>query len=263
MHGSLKTSVIATLGDFYLSLSGYISPFASIVLTSDGIFIRATVADQYGNFSISQILIKRGFSHFCLDAIDFRRIGESFTCFSIPPAQGSVIIKDIFLPPTLGLSRTEIAEGSEAVAFGYTMPGAIVTLNIDGKKLTTTADKTGYYEFHLKGLKAGTYTLFATANYKSKDSLSPSKKLQLKSLSWWEQFIAFLKEIWKKILQFFISSPLGLLWLVIPVIIPIIILVFKIWPGAFAFIYKNRAVEFFFDLFGRGKKLHHAWFMGY
>ena len=263
IQGALRTNVAASVGDFYLNLSGYISPFASIVLTSDGIFLRATIADQYGNFSISQVLIRRGFSHFCLDAIDFRRIGESLTCLNIPPAQDSVTMKDLFLPPTLGLSRTQIAAGGEAVAFGYTMPGAIVTLDINGKKLVTTADSSGYYEFHLKNLKAGTYSLFASANYQSKDSLQPSKKLQLKALGWWEQFLAFLKELWRKFLFFLTSLALGPLWLVVPIIILIIILLLKIWPEKFTFIYRNRLIEFFFEMFGRRKKLHHAWFMGY
>ena len=60
--GGLGSKVSAKVGDFYLNLSGYVSPFSSIILTSDGVFIRATTADQYGNFSISEVLIKSGFS---------------------------------------------------------------------------------------------------------------------------------------------------------------------------------------------------------
>ena len=80
---------------------------------------------------------------------------------------------DIFLPPTLGLSRTEIGENSEALAFGYTMPGAKVTLHLsNGQTLTTYADETGYYEFKIRGLKAGKYELYATAEYNNKESLA-------------------------------------------------------------------------------------------
>src|ERR1035437_3160478 len=103
--GSLGTTVQASVGEFYLNLSGFVSPFASIVLSSDGVLMRTTIADEKGNFSIPQVLIKMGFSHFCLDAIDFKRIGESYTCFTIPPATDSVTMNNIFLPPTLGLSR--------------------------------------------------------------------------------------------------------------------------------------------------------------
>jgi len=260
----LSTNVSGSVGEFYLNLYGYISPFASIVLTYDGLFLRSTVADEHGNFSITQVLIKTGFSHFCLDAIDFKRLGESLTCFSIPPAQSSITIRDIFLPPTIGLSRTEIAEGAEAVAFGYTMPGAIVTLHISGKELkTTAADSSGYYDFHLKNLKAGLYSLYATANYKSRESLAPTKTLKLRALSLWEQFLAFLRDLWNNLLRFFTSLFLSPLWLVVPIIILIIILILKLWPEMFTFIYQNRFVIFFKDIFIKKKKLHHAWWVGY
>jgi len=80
------------------------------------------------------------------------------------------------LAANLGLSRKTVTEGGSATAFGYTMPGAKVTLHINGELLTTTADASGYYQFLLKSLKAGTYSLYATANYQQKDSLSPTKK---------------------------------------------------------------------------------------
>jgi hypothetical protein len=243
---SHTVTVSAIVGDFYLNLAGYIAPNASIVLIIDGVTARATVADASGNFSISGVLIKKDFSHFCLDAIDFRRLGESYTCFDIPPAQASVTMKDLFLSPTLGLSRTEIAEGSTAKAYGYSMPGALVTLHLNGQLLTTYADQTGYYEFSVKNLKAGNYSVYARAELDHKQSIEPTKKLTLKSLSWWEQFIAFLKDLWKKLLKFLTDLSLGPLWLLIPLIILIIILLAKLLPGRFD-----------------KHPLHHKWWMGY
>lgn len=247
--GLLKTSVQATVGGLYFSISGQIAPNASIVLTIDGIFARATTADQNGNFSISDVLIKQGFSHFCLDAIDFRRLGESYTCFDIPPAENSVTMRDVFLPPTLGLSRTEIAEGSTARAYGYSMPGALVTLYVNGKRLTTYADKTGYYEFTVKGLKAGDYSVYARAELNHKQSLEPTRKLQLKSLSVAGQAGNALKNWWDQLLKFLTNLALGPLWLLIPIIILIIILLIKLLPGRFR-------------RHGR-HPLHHQWWMGY
>jgi hypothetical protein len=109
-------TVSASVGEFYLSVSGYIAPFASLVLTSDGVFYRSTVADKFGNFSLTDIEIKAGFSKFCILAKDFHNLGESYTCFSFPPATGDIIMKDIFLPPTLALERSEITSGSNAKA---------------------------------------------------------------------------------------------------------------------------------------------------
>ncbi len=264
-EAAFSVPVQAQVGKFYLYLSGYISPYASVVLTIDGIFVRATVADAGGNFSISGVLIKKGFSRFCLEAVDFKRLGNSYTCFDIPPAKGDVTMTEIFLPPTLGLSKNVIAEGGETMAFGYTMPGAEVTLYLsNGQKLTAFADNTGYYVFHIKNLKAGKYDLYARAIYNNKESLAPSRTLELRALSWWEQIIAFIRSILKNIQKFFSSLELGPLWFGLPVLISIITLILKIWPEKFTFIYQSRLIIFFTKAFRKPRKpLHHAWFIGY
>ena len=261
--GSQSATVSGRLGDFYLNISGYIAPFASIVLYSDGIYLRATTADQFGYFTISEVLIKQGFSRFCFDAVDFKRLGESYSCMKIPPANGNVTLKNIFLPPTLGLSRTTIAAGSSAIAFGYSMPGALVTLHFGNKTYTTYADSTGYYQFVVQDVKAGVYELYSTATLDEKPSLDPEKKLILKSLSWWEQILEFLRNLLNKIWQFMTSLSFGPLWLAIPIIILIIILILKLWPERFTFLYRNRLTIFFTKAFRRKHPLHHKYFMGY
>lgn len=251
--------VKASVGDFYLNISGYIAPYASIVLTADGVFLRSTVADSKGYFYISSILMKRESKEICLDAIDFKRIGESFTCFKVPL---SGRMDNIFLPPTLGLSKTEIGEGENVIAAGYSMPHALVKLHFNGKVLTVFADETGYYEFKLDNIKAGKYELYATAEYDNKESLEPTKKTQLRALTWWEQFVAYIKETIGKIYRFLTSLSLGPLWLGIPLLIAIVMLILKIWPERFTFIYNSR----FLAWLPKGKnkkKLHHSWFIGY
>jgi hypothetical protein len=253
---ALQTEVQAAVGEFYLNLSGYVSPFASLTLTSDGIYLGGAVADANGNFVISQILINAGFSSFCIDAIDFKRIGESYTCFTIPPATASVTMNNIFLPPTLGLSRTTINAGGSATAFGYTMPKAKVTLHFNNVLFIVYADANGYYEVNLKNVPVGTYSLYSTANYQQKDSLVPTKKLQLTALSksaqvsqqvkqtvgnWWDQLLRFLRNwLWNP------------LWLAIPILILIIILIRKLWGKHLPIPVKKKS-----------RLLHHSWWMGY
>lgn len=262
-QATAAVDVSASVGEFYLSISGYVSPYASVVLLVDGVFIRATVADAGGNFSISQVLIKQGFSGFCLYAVDFKRIGESTTCFEFPPAESSIEMHNIFLPPTLGLQRSQIAAGSPAVAFGYTMPGAKVTLRLsNGQVLTTIADGTGYYEFQIENLPAGTYKLQALANYEGQDSLSPTKEIELKALSWWEQFLAFLKSLWNKLMDLVTRTSFGPLWIGLPLLLLIVFLILKLWPERFTFIYQSKLSKLFTSLH-EPKKLHHAWFVGY
>lgn len=261
---AFSTEVSATVGDFYLNLDGYIAPYASVVLTSDGVFLRSTVADQGGYFSISQVLIREGFSSFCLEAVDYKRLGYSKACFTVPPASSGITIEDIFLPPTIGLERTEIEAGGTAIAFGFSMPNAKVTLHLsDGRTFTTTADATGYYEIQIENVSAGTYELYADATYNGKQSLTPVNKLQLTALSLWEQFLKFISELWAKFVRFITATGMGPLWFAIPIIILIIILVILIWPEKFTYIYQSRMVRFLSHILGRDKKLHHWWFIGY
>jgi hypothetical protein len=260
---SSDISVEGQIGEYYLNACGYISPYASIVMTTDGVFMRATVADKKGTFCFVDVLIKKGFSHFCLTAIDFKRLGESYTCFNFPPAKDDITMKDIFLPPTLGLSRTEIAENSNVIAFGYTMPGAKVTLHLsNGQTLTTYADENGYYEFTLKGLKAGQYELYATAEYQNKQSMAPTKKILLRSLSFWELFFALLKELWDNFVKLLTSVYLNPLWIAMPILISIIILILKIWPEKFTFIYNSKLIALL-PKRKKKKSMHHDWFIGY
>lgn len=254
-------SVSATIGEYYLSVSGYISPFASVALIIDGIYYRGTVADANGNFSISSVRIKSGLTGFCLQAKDFHNLGESYSCFHVPPAAGNIKKENIFLPPTLALQRAEIAAGSSVLAFGYTMPGATVKLHIGSRILTVTADKNGYFVVTIEGLKAGEYQLFADATYNGHDSVSPSRFLKLKALGWWEQLLALLKQIWTWFVGLLVGTGIGLLWIGLPLIILIFILLAKIWPDAFTSIYTSRLIMFFSG--GKKKKLHHAWFVGY
>src|SRR5690348_1579703 len=65
--------VSASIGEIYLNLSGIIAPYASVILIADDNYLRSTVADSQGKFSLNDILVKRGFSQFCLEAIDFKR----------------------------------------------------------------------------------------------------------------------------------------------------------------------------------------------
>lgn len=261
---SQKTQVSAKVGELILNISGWIAPYASVVLTTtDGVFIRATVADTDGNFFISGVSIKKGFSGFCLTAVDYRRLGESVTCLTIPPAQEDVNKVDIFLPPTLGFARTEVAEGQEVIAFGMTMRKANVSLTLDnGDVYETKADKDGFYQITIKKLKSGIYNVYAVANLEGKDSLKPTKFKQIKVLSKPEQVSLVATNLWKEFLKLLTSLGLGPLWLAIPILILIIILLRKLYPRLFTSI-KDRLIIIIPKSFKKKKKMHHAWWMGY
>ena len=134
------------------------------------------------------------------------------------------------------------------------MPNSQVILYLsNGQSITTRSDNLGYFSFLIRGLKAGKYTLYVKSEYNEKKSFSSVKGLQLTSLSLWGQFLEFLRNLWGRIVGFFSSLALGPLWLVIPIIILIIILIYKLWPEKFHVLFFNK----------RHHPLHHKWEFGY
>lgn len=255
-----QVTVTAHVGAYLLNLSGLASPFASIILRSNGVFYRSTTADENGYFEIDDISINKNFSQFCLEHIDYRNLGSSTACFTVPPAKNDITKKDIFLPPTIALQRSEITAGGNAVVFGYTMPHAKVTIHLqNGKTYEVTADEHGYYEVTLKNLAAGKYELFATAVYNGRPSENPTTTVKLTALSWWQQILEWIKDFFNWLWSILTGLGLGPLWFILLLIPLIIFLIVKIWPEQFTFIYDSQIYVFFHPR----KKLHHAWFVGY
>ena len=243
-----STKLQASVGKYYFSLSGFVSPFASIVLKSNSIFMASTVADPKGNFSIKNVLINEGFSDFCLEAIDVKKIGDSLTCFKIAAAIGDTEKKDIFLPPTMGLSGKKINPGSSIFASGYSMPNAKVILNISKDIIIEViADASGFYKYEIKDLPVGKYSLFATARYEKKDSEKPSRKKDFESFS--------AGELISKNLPFVLLIVLiGLIILIL-----LIILLSKKMRNKIRGLLGKKA----FSKKKEISQLHHDWFLGY
>jgi len=113
--GSQSATVSGRLGDFYLNISGYIAPFASIVLYSDGIYLRATTADQFGYFTISEVLIKQGFSRFCFDAVDFKiskKVFDTQGNFSLGIRE-HINLSGVKYDPEIGIYGMDVCVGLE------------------------------------------------------------------------------------------------------------------------------------------------------
>src|SRR5581483_1888563 len=141
---------------FNLNLSGFITPLANIQLLINNFPIRAITADQNGNFYFTAVQIQSGLDKFCFDAFDPKKVGESYTCLNISPANADVTLNNIFLPPTMALERSQITYGDQVVVQGYTMPFASVLVHLNtGQIVTAKADKAGYYNIAVKNLKPG------------------------------------------------------------------------------------------------------------
>lgn len=245
--------VIASVGDNYLNVNGYQSPNASIVITTtSGIFLQSTTADGNGYFGITNILITDNFPGFCFTAVDFERLGESESCVDIEETiTENQTYSDIFLPPTIGLSRRLISAGEDAQIFGYSMPHAQVDIEFEGESVTMQADETGYYEYIYEDVPAGTYAFSSTGKLNGVDSLDPLNKAILEAITLADQIrrdlTGFVQDTERKF-----PGALVLLSLLLLLLLLLLALLWKTKPQIF---------YAFFDKFKRRYPMHHDYFL--
>lgn len=246
--------VTATVGQFHISITGYQSPYASIILkTQNGTFLASTTADSKGYFSITNILINSSNLQYCFQAVDFKRIGESDSCITVSGTiNQDISYTDIFLPPTIGLSKKQINVGQDGIIFGYSMPGAKVYLDIEGKIVTVTADDTGYYTYTYKNVPEGVFRISASAEFASKKSLAPTNDVVLEALSVPQQITNEGKKVVEKIKK---KVPFDLY----PYLL--IGLFFLIAIGVLLYKLRLKFWVIFIDYLRRRKKMHHDWFL--
>lgn len=252
-----KENVVnATVEGIYLSITGFQSPYASIILTTqNGQFLASTTADSKAYFTISNILINSTLSEVCLQAVDFKRLGESYSCINI----SSLITKDlvyqnIFLPPTIGLSKKKINAGQNAVIFGYTMPNGTVYLTIEDKIITLKADENGYYQYIYENVKAGVYRLSATGELNGAKSLTPMRGATLEALSLPAQVTTTAQKVTEEVKK---KLPIDLALLLL------IGLIFLTAIGILLYKLRLRLWVIFIDFLRRRKKMHHDWFLDF
>lgn len=184
----------STVGRYYFFASGLVSPYASVVMTSQDYFLSSTVADSEGRFFLPQALVNDGFNNFCLEAVDIRRIGTSYTCFDVEIPNRDFSKDQIFLPPTVGLSGRKIEPNSSITASGYSMPGSKINVKLDEKYwIETVADVNGYYKTDIgSDVPPGKYELYATAVYEVKKSEKPTRTFPIEVLGLFQMIPAWL-----------------------------------------------------------------------
>lgn len=258
-------NVKVTINGFSLSLSGYLAPYASITLTSGGSSFASVVADAQGNFSFTNIKVAKGFSSFCLDGIDYKRLGESESCFTIPPVTTPFSKTQIFLPPTIGVFRENVNIGDKALVFGYGMPHAQIRIILDKQVICQkTADDGGYYECNFAITKEGNHEVYAEASRNGKDSEPQLKRVLIKG-------IALIKQPTTAPLPGFNPNQLVVPGILIALLLLILLIIFLIiwlrkhppaWMPRFYLPNPGDVVQHKFAAFFREKKLHHSWMDG-
>lgn len=251
-----SSTVTATVGRFSVNLSGYQSPYATIVLsTRSGLFLRSTTADAAGYFTITDVLLTDDINGLCFKAIDFKRLGESEACINIAiPITENLAYDNIFLPPTIGLSKKQINAGQDAVIFGYSMPRAKVTISIEGKTFTVNADETGYYQYTYENIQAGVYRLYATAQISDEKSLTPTGTITLEALSLTQQITQAPGKAAEKVSKIIPFDLAAILLFALFLLAVILFLLYKL---------RIRIIVIVVDKLKHRNKMHHDWFLGY
>lgn len=259
------TNIKVTIAGNVLTLSGYIAPYASIVLTIDTTVVTSTTADSLGNFSFSNVSVPKATTQVCLNAVDYKKLGTSKACITVIPIDGVITKTGVFLPPTLGVQRTDVQVGDKALAFGYGMPGAIITVHLNNSAgCTVTAEQTGYYTCSLTISKAGSNELFADAVLNSKPSEKQLDKILINGIAITKPTVSLGPT----------AAPLpGLnlfqipwwVWLLLVLIgiILVIILLRKYRPQALPQVgIPTVKMNHAFDWLFKSRKLHHWWMKG-
>ncbi len=269
-----QTTIKVTVAGATLNVSGYIAPYASVVMTIDNNIIGSVVADAQGNFSFANVTVPQTTSTVCFTAEDFKQLGTSEACISVKQIDGVISVANVFIPPTLGVQRTDVQVGNDAVVFGYGMPGAQITVHLNtGIGCITTADSTGYYQCHIIIRTIGSNTLYADATLNGKPSEQQLKKVLIQGLT-------YVKPTPGPTLGFLLSPTPAIpglpslsalpwwIWVLLALIaiILIIILLRKFRPEAVPAVgmpsVPKGKLFHTFDKFFRSRKLHHAWMKG-
>ena len=195
--GTITTS--ATIRGNTFTISGFTSPFASVVVTASSQFIVSTTADAQGNFSAPATLPK-DMTALCLDTVDFKRLGSSQACIDIATTNPI----GLFLPPTIGLLSTSVDAGQNATIYGYSLPRSTVVITpqnlpSENQKYTLITDDAGYYSYTVESVPAGTFVFSAVGEVLGAQSLPPTGGVELKALSLFEQTAETAQEIGKTI----------------------------------------------------------------
>ncbi|HLD60731.1 MAG TPA: Ig-like domain-containing protein, partial [Patescibacteria group bacterium] len=146
---------------------GKTGPGSTVHVVQDGQQSATRVVDGAGNFDIRINDLTPGNYLYALYAIDSSGEKSSAVTFLVTIRPGEItLISGIFIPPTIGLDKSEVKPGDPITFKGETVTPGDVSIHIEtpeGKDvfIKTTTDKDGKYTFTLDtdGMPEGSYTI--------------------------------------------------------------------------------------------------------
>jgi len=238
------TKISATIGEHFLTLSGWTSPQALVFLSSSGGNLSAqTLADQTGFFIFKFVFLPNQIGELSLIAQDSNGLVSSPLYLPEPPSNQDLFIENILLSPTLSLSKSELNPNETVIAFGKTFPNSkILVYQYSDPKTTlwkrikefiikpafaktipileVESNNQGNFEFNLPSSQPAEQKIFVASLF-GPDYSPKSFTLSFKTLSFWEQVAAILIFLLSKVYLWFetiAEDPTKIIWLEIPLL---------------------------------------------
>lgn len=145
---------------------GVTSPYALVSLTKFGRVVAITQADAAGNFTFRLSALPIGTYDFGLFAEDrFGRFTLTTNLSLSLVARSITTVQNIFLTPTISISRRDIMPGQILMVFGETAPNSLVQLYLGSELIDQVvySDNNGFWQFELDStaLSAGAQSIKA------------------------------------------------------------------------------------------------------
>mgnify|MGYP000436372481 CR=1 FL=1 len=174
-------TISARVGGYILNkLTGWTSPFAEVILTSQGL-LRKTLADEKGFFAFFYIPVPSNLNEFCLISKDANGLSSFPVCLPPPAENMDLEMENLILSPTLSLENGLIPVGKTVKASGMTLPEINVEVSLFTEnqspllsfvpsalafglpKYQIKTNKNGYFEFSLPAVSPSKNRVFVIA----------------------------------------------------------------------------------------------------
>lgn len=130
-------------------LSGRAYPMSTITILKDAQIVAKTIADEGAEFQINVSGLSSGSYVFSLFGEDSQGFRSPLFTFPVSVTRGVLIkIDNIFVAPTLAVSKSQVKKGDPITLFGQSTPASEVTLEVNSENqifVKTTVDNSGVY----------------------------------------------------------------------------------------------------------------------
>ena len=143
--------IIGAFGGGSAVFTGQSYPGSKIIILKDGVIALSDIVGTDGSFNVRLDNISPGSYMFGAYGEDSQKRRSPTVTVGLTIASGVVTtISGFFIPPTVDIDKTEVAQGNNVTVFGSSVPDAAISLSVHSDialSYNTKADKTGFYTY--------------------------------------------------------------------------------------------------------------------